>query len=173
MTVQRSVTDRLRELESAAARFRMGEVTDTTPLTVTLGGSSTAYTDVMCIGANGPKTGDTVACLVFGNDLLVLGTLTGAPRREFEGIVNADGTEGGGDTGEFSVTKNGTGDYTITFTTAFSAVPAFTATPNANAGRFLAMDNAAPTASAVRIVVRNSAGTATDTAFHFHARGPA
>lgn len=88
--------------------------------------------------------------------------------RTVSGIVAADGSES---SSEFSVTKNGTGDYTVTFTTAFAEVPAFVATPNAATARILGMDNAAPTASAVRVVARSTAGTATDTAFHFNARG--
>lgn len=68
---------RLDKLERTAVRYRAGEITDTSPLSVALGGSDVAYEDVRAL-AHGPTVGDQVAALVFGNDLLVLGRIAEA-----------------------------------------------------------------------------------------------
>lgn len=67
---------RLIKLESIGVRYRAGEITDTGPLEVALGGSSVPYVDIKTI-APSLQTGDQVAVLVFGNDLLVLGPIQG------------------------------------------------------------------------------------------------
>lgn len=62
---------RLKALEQTTVRYRAGEVTDTGPLDVALGGASTSYEDVSAVGD--ARTGEHVATLLWGNDLLVLG----------------------------------------------------------------------------------------------------
>lgn len=70
-TMLASVLRRLNKLERESARLRVGEVTGVGPLDVALGGASTSYQDVAATGS--ARTGDQVAALVSGNDLLVLG----------------------------------------------------------------------------------------------------
>lgn len=72
--ILRSLQQRLSALERTAVRYRAGEVTDTSPLSVALGGSDVPYEDVRSIEAN-VDVGDQVAALVFGNDLVVLGRI--------------------------------------------------------------------------------------------------
>jgi hypothetical protein len=90
-----------------------------------------------------------------------------APAR-VHGRVAADGTETGIG---FTVTKNGTGDYTITFDVAFSEVPSIALTPRQVAGGTVGAnihETVDPTVNAVRIVTFNSTdGTALDAPFHF------
>jgi hypothetical protein len=168
--VQRDIMRRLTELERTTVRYRAGEITDTDPLDVALGGSDVPYEDVRAV-ESGVTTGDQVATLVFGNDLLVLGKVTDAPLRIVRGIVNTTTptiVAGAG----FSVAKNGTGDVTITFDDAFSAAPSVNATPvGVNEAR--AQNRNTPTTADCRIVGRNSAGTIAETEFSFTAIGPA
>lgn len=72
--VQDDLQRRITALERTAVRFRIGEITDTGPLAVALGGSDVPYTDVRSTDGS-VTTGDIVACLVFGNDLIILGLL--------------------------------------------------------------------------------------------------
>lgn len=72
----RDLMRRLGELERTAVRFRAGEITDTSPLSVALGGSDIAHQDVSTVQA-GVSVGDHVAALTWSNDLLVLGALGG------------------------------------------------------------------------------------------------
>lgn len=65
---------RLVALEKTSVRYRAGEITGTGPLDVALGGSSVPFEDVRLV-TPGAQTGDVVATLVFGNDLLVLGRI--------------------------------------------------------------------------------------------------
>lgn len=69
----KDIDRRLKALEQTTVRYRAGEITDTAPLDVALGGSDVAYEDVQALGP--VATGDQVATLVWGNDLLVLGAL--------------------------------------------------------------------------------------------------
>lgn len=66
---------RLRRLEDLSARVRIGTVTDTSPLTVTLGAGDVEYADIRCIDGIDLSVDDTVAALTWGHDLLVLGRI--------------------------------------------------------------------------------------------------
>lgn len=69
--------DLLRQLAElrTRAKLRIGVVSATAPLAVKLGGSDVAYTDVRRLASYVPTVGDTVAVLVAGNTLLVLGNI--------------------------------------------------------------------------------------------------
>jgi len=85
------------------------------------------------------------------------------------GHINASGgiTTGSG----FTVTKTGTGAYTITFTSAFSGEPTVTATPQVGLARIATCTNVG--AGSVQIRTFDSAsGSAVDQDFHFIAIGP-
>lgn len=75
--VIRDVLSRQQELERRGARYRQGVVTVSSPLAITLGGSTTAYAGVKRLGSYTPTVGDVVSVLMFGNDLLVLGRIAG------------------------------------------------------------------------------------------------
>lgn len=64
---------KLKELERRTPRLRVGRVTATSPLTVSLGASGVTYDDVKALSS--PAVDDKVAVLVSGNDILVLGTV--------------------------------------------------------------------------------------------------
>lgn len=68
----RMLETRLLATERRAVHFRMGTVTDTTPLSVALGGAEEPYIDVASL-AGGLAVNDVVFCLTFGPDVLVLG----------------------------------------------------------------------------------------------------
>lgn len=87
--------------------------------------------------------------------------------RIVRGIVAADGsiTEGTG----FTINKTGTGAYTVTYTTAFSDVPAFTFNSSSQPVYRI---NGTTTASAASVLTFTLAGVAADAAFHFHSIGP-
>ncbi len=63
----------LREIKRQAVRYRQGVVTDTSPLSVALGGSDEFYVGVQSVADYTPRVGDIVSVLMFGNDLLVVG----------------------------------------------------------------------------------------------------
>ena len=67
---------RVERLEQTAVRYRQGVVTATAPLSVALGGSDIAYTDVKQLAGVTLAIGEPVAVLTFGADLLVLGRIT-------------------------------------------------------------------------------------------------
>lgn len=94
-----------------------------------------------------------------------------AAEKTVRGIVALDGTISAGS--GFSVTKNGTGDYTITFDPAFAAVPSCVAINGDNSsGAFNHVTGSAAAAS-VRLQARvASTGVLTDMSFHFIAVGP-
>lgn len=70
------IVRRLNDLERRSIKLRLGVITDTSPLSVALGGSDIAYTDVKRLESYAsPVVDDLVAVLLFGNDLLVLGTV--------------------------------------------------------------------------------------------------
>lgn len=76
--VRKNLLSRLGLLERRAVRHRRGEITDTSPLSVSLGGSGTSYVDVKAVGDPTDFTvGQIVSVLVFENDLIVLGGMTG------------------------------------------------------------------------------------------------
>lgn len=172
--VQADIERRLKKLEGTTVRYRAGEVSATGPLDVKLGGSDVAYEDVRAIIPGSVSTGAQVAVLVFGNDLIVLGEV-GAPERRVHGQVNADGTIAGG-TGDFSAVRNGAGDYSVTFTVAFTATPSCVPAAGATAAFIAAKLSAVspPSTAGFRVLVfATSTNTATDGAFTFTADGPA
>lgn len=71
----------------------------------------------------------------------------------------------------FTITINGTGDVSLTFTDAFSDSPAITATANGN-DDYTAHLRGSVLGSGARVNVR-LAGTLADGVFHFIAYGPA
>jgi len=75
----RDLLKRVKTLENEVVRLRRGVVTDGSPLSVALGGSDVAYEDVRALDGPLLDTGDPVAVLLRGNDLLVLGALAGRP----------------------------------------------------------------------------------------------
>lgn len=76
----RALLKRLEALERTTVRARLGEVTDGSPLDVTLGGADTVIEDAPRLASAGRLTaGDPVAALTFGNALLVLGRVDDAP----------------------------------------------------------------------------------------------
>jgi hypothetical protein len=72
--VLRDLLDRVQHLERSTVRVRVGEVTGTAPLDVSLGASTVAYEDVKSVAA-GLTIGDNVAVLLWGGDLIVLGEI--------------------------------------------------------------------------------------------------
>jgi hypothetical protein len=71
--MMRDLLRRVSALERQQVRLRIGEVTDLAPLDVALGGSDVPYENVNAVG---PVTdGETVAALMAGGNLLVLGRL--------------------------------------------------------------------------------------------------
>lgn len=168
---------RLKQLEDRSVKHRIGVVTDTDPLSVALGGSDVPHTSVRCLYAGPIEEDDVVSCLTFGRDLIVLGKIASAPAVEAPkivwGVVNANGTIAGG-SGDFSVTKNGTGDYTITFSPAFGAVPAVTESIEFAATTAALIQHRTPTTSGVSFYTTTNAGyTLSDQKFAFHAIGSA
>ena len=76
--VLKGILQRLAQLERNSVHFRKGVVTATAPLNVKLGGSTVIYTDVRTVSAirfAELAITDVVACLVSGNQLLVLGKI--------------------------------------------------------------------------------------------------
>jgi len=89
--------------------------------------------------------------------------------RMLRGRVAGNGTISAGS--GFTVSKTGTGAYTITFTTAFSAEPAVTSTAR-TAGARTANCTTASTGSAQILTFDTGTGTAADQDFYFIAIGP-
>lgn len=89
--------------------------------------------------------------------------------RIIRGTVNTAGsgsiTQGNG----FTISRTGTGNLTVTFTTVFSAVPSVTATPN---DAYVIRRNAI-SASSVQIQIYTTGLSAVDASFDFTAIGPA
>jgi hypothetical protein len=73
----------------------------------------------------------------------------------------------------FTITKNGTGDYTITFTTPFSAEPTVAPAVQGGAGQVASVNNGRAVNSGAVSVLTASGGVATDLNWHFIAVGPA
>lgn len=85
------------------------------------------------------------------------------------GSVNSGGTifVGSG----FSVTKNGTGDYTITFAaSSFSGVPSNVVTPSSVSA--IVANTAALAQGSFQVLLKTTAGAAIDTSFSFISIGP-
>lgn len=73
----RDILRRLKELERTTVRYRQGQIVDASAMSVSLGGSDTTYDGVAALGSADLADGDTVAALTFGNDMLVLGGISG------------------------------------------------------------------------------------------------
>lgn len=71
----------------------------------------------------------------------------------------------------FTITRNGTGDLTVTFTAAFSALPSVPA-PGAEGGDLIGNLQGAPTTTTARFQLFSTGGTLTDGIFSFIAIGP-
>lgn len=161
---------RLKRVEDRMVKHRIGVVTDTDPLSVALGGASEPHTDVKCLDGGPIATGDTVSCLTWGRDLLVLGRIVAAPaKRIVTGIVDSNGTESGGDTDQFSVTHPATGRYLLTFAPAFAATP--TILPVGRVYPHAAVWNSAAASAEIRTY--DTSHTLADAGIHFSAIGPA
>ena len=71
-----------------------------------------------------------------------------------------------------SVAKNGTGDYTVTFTAAFAAAPVAWVVAEGSADSLMAQLHSEPTTTVMRVLVFDDAGNAEDpTAIHVFALG--
>jgi hypothetical protein len=81
------------------------------------------------------------------------------------------GPTGGITTGTgFTVTRTGTGAYTVTFTPAFADEPTITATPQVGLARHATVTNVGSSSAQFR--TWDNAGNAIDQDFHFIAIGP-
>lgn len=105
----RDLLKRVRALERQMPRLRVGEVTGVGPLDVSLGGSDVPYEDVKSV--QGVASGDRVAALLAGNDLIVLGAVGDGSLALAGGTATA--TYGGGsqqsaETAAISHTLSGT-----------------------------------------------------------------
>lgn len=71
---------RLAGTERVLPRFRTGVVTAATPLTITIGGSTSTVASAITLGSYVPTVGDVVICVTYANDLIILGKRsTGIP----------------------------------------------------------------------------------------------
>lgn len=73
--IRRAANRRMARQEEMAVHFRLGVVTDTSPLDVAVGGASTSYTDVRSIEGQTFQADDVVAVLQWRGDLIVLGVI--------------------------------------------------------------------------------------------------
>jgi hypothetical protein len=140
-----------------------------------------AVTSSTTINSPAPASGRTLTIPAAGGDgqfVVTAGTGNEA-LRIIRGRISATATilQGTG----FSVARTGgggaAGDYTVTFTSAYSAIPTITATSEGTAAGsrpLIAQLNAAPTATTVRVLIQlgNANGTTTDAPFSFIAIGP-
>lgn len=106
-----------------------------------------------------------------GADIKALNTAVATKPRVVRGRVSNGGSRAGG-TG-FTVVKIGTGEYRVTFDSAFPAVPVVVGSPDLGGPvnqKTWQHDTEAATASAFRCSVRNSnTGAVVDVGFHFTA----
>jgi hypothetical protein len=70
---ERRLQRELRQLRRSAAHVRFGTVTDTSPLSITLGAAAEVYADVKRVDGTALAVDDRVAVLKWGSDLIVLG----------------------------------------------------------------------------------------------------
>lgn len=76
---ERDLLLRLGRLEKQSVRYRQGEITSLSPLSVALGGADTAYTSVRALKGVALAVGDVVSVAIFGNDLIILGVVATIP----------------------------------------------------------------------------------------------
>jgi hypothetical protein len=131
--VLRDFNRRLKEQERITPRLRYGLVTDTSPLTVLVGGSDEPYTDCEAVGS--PALDDLVPVLITDNDVLVLGSGGG-------GAPGADGADG-----QPRQVQDEGSDLTIRDKVNFTGA-GVTATDNSGAGRTDVTIPGTPTGSA-------------------------
>lgn len=157
----RSLMGQVQDLERRGVRYRQGTVTALSPLSVALGGSSTAYTSVKQLERGPLAVGDVVAVLTFGNDLLVLGPI--AVRHVIAGAVSSAGAVVAGQ--GFSSSRTGLGLYTITFTVAMPTRPAVVLTPVDTVGQAASHasipNGSPPTTAGFNVIVSDAAATTT------------
>lgn len=87
----RKLVERIQNLERDATTFRIGVITDDSPLSVAVGGSDVAYTNVKALGGPRLTLGDVVAIAMFGRDLLILGKIGDGSSGEeigYDGIIS-------------------------------------------------------------------------------------
>ena len=92
----RKILLRVQALEAWAPRFRVGTVTDDSPLTITLGGGDTPIIGVKAVRAYTPIVGDIVSCVNYASDLLVLGAIGAAGPWIAPTLLNSWANVGGG-----------------------------------------------------------------------------
>jgi hypothetical protein len=68
--VNTAIQQRHKHVEDRAVRYREGEITATSPLTITVGG--VPLPNVKTLAGWTPAVGNKVAVLTWGNDLIVL-----------------------------------------------------------------------------------------------------
>jgi hypothetical protein len=161
----RDILRRLDALDRTRPRLRLGEVIDTSPLDVALGGSDVAYENVKAL--NPVRVGDIVAVLVAGNDLLVLGPVGDGSAGIIRGTVTAPGAVLRGE--GFTSANTGTGLYTVTFDEPFAALPIIVAGAGATGGAYaVKVSNVAAGSADFITYITNTAANA-DREFHFAA----
>lgn len=67
-------------IEKKLIGYRQGQITALSPLSVALGGSDVSYTSVNALDSSALAVGTTVACLMLGTDLLILGAISSSPK---------------------------------------------------------------------------------------------
>lgn len=144
--------NRLSKLERRSVRFRRGEITSSSPVHVSLGGSAVPYTNVQTLVGLTVAIGDQVLCLVAGNSICVIGSLTGtgfgggggggsgdANYVHTQGIaqttwtvthnlgkrVSVEAVDASGDTIEGNIHYNSDNQVTLTFEAAVSGAAYF------------------------------------------------
>lgn len=137
----RDITARLDAFKRAMPRFRMGIVIATGPLEVALGGSDSTFTGVRSLAA--VDVDDTVACLTFGNDMLVLGVIADGSPDTIAGTISGAGAVVAG--AGFSVSRTSTGVYSVTFTNEFTSAPAVIVGAGSSGGAYAVKVSTAPT----------------------------
>jgi hypothetical protein len=75
--VLRGLAGGQKDLARRSLRYRKGVITVAQPPAVQLGAGTVPTTNVVVLGSYVPTVGDTVACLLSGNTLLILGTEQG------------------------------------------------------------------------------------------------
>lgn len=143
--------------------------------------SQTATPSQMLVLETGGRWDDTTANITslrvdFGGGtftgrvrLRAVGSVTGTSPGPgiVRGVINADGTIAAGS--DFTVVKNATGDYTITFAKPFSSIPVVTGSARAGVtgAKSWQLDTTDPTGSSFRCSVRDTTGTLVNVGVEF------
>lgn len=126
--VMTDIMGRLQALEQGSVVHRSGVVTALSPLSVTLGGSSVAHTNVRSIAAR-VGVGDKVSVLVMGNDLVVLGRADAYPMSRTFTVSGVSSVDLGSFDGDNITGIRISGELRFTFTSTGS-VGFFSLRPN-------------------------------------------